>query len=158
MPEEYDKTGLLSLDDLNLPSAEQLKNGVAIVECVQNIPCNPCVDACPVDAISMENINAPPVVDYDKCTGCGQCVGVCPGLAIFVVKVLSEDKALITLPYEFLPEPKKDEKVQLLDRKGGEKGMGIVKRVRKKGKTMVVTVEVERKLAMVVRNIRVLEK
>ncbi|RLF43886.1 MAG: (4Fe-4S)-binding protein, partial [Thermoplasmata archaeon] len=66
---EYEKTGVIALNEIRIPSEEQLKRGVAITECVQEIPCNPCVDACPVDAISMENINSPPFVDYDKCTG-----------------------------------------------------------------------------------------
>ena len=100
----YEKSGILSKNDLILPSKKQLKKGVAILECIQEIPCNPCVDCCPVDAISMKDINAPPIVDYDKCISCGKCVGICPGLAIFVVKV-KNGKALITLPYEFLPVP-----------------------------------------------------
>lgn len=152
---QYEKTGVIGVDDLRLPSAERLASGVAIIECVQEIPCNPCVDVCPVDAISMENINAPPVVDYGKCTGCCQCVGICPGLAIFVVKTIGDGKALVTLPYEFLPEPEKDARVTLLDRKGESVGRGVVKRVRKKGKTFVVTVEVDEKQVMDVRNIRV---
>ncbi|MDH7517236.1 MAG: 4Fe-4S binding protein [Candidatus Thermoplasmatota archaeon] len=150
----YEKTGVLSLSDLRLPSKKQLEKGVAILECVQEIPCNPCVDTCPVNAISMKDINAVPVNDYDKCTGCGKCVGVCPGLAIFVVKI-KDGKALITLPYEFLPVPVVGENVHVLDRTGKKRGFGLVKRVVKNGKTMVVTVEVDEKLGMDVRNIRV---
>lgn len=36
-----------------------------------------CVEACPFDAIHM-NENALPVVDLAKCTGCGKCVIACP--------------------------------------------------------------------------------
>jgi len=154
---EYEKTGVIGLEELRIPSEEQLKRGVAITECVQEIPCNPCVDACPVDAISMENINSPPVVDYDKCTGCAQCAAVCPGLAIFIVK-LEEEKALVTLPYEFLPLPEKGDEVKALDREGKEVGKAIVRRaIKKKDKTCLVTVEVDKELAMVVRNIRVVK-
>ncbi|MFP4460350.1 MAG: RnfABCDGE type electron transport complex subunit B [Candidatus Zixiibacteriota bacterium] len=35
-----------------------------------------CADACPFDAIKMEN--GLPVVDYEKCTACGVCIQVCP--------------------------------------------------------------------------------
>ncbi|RLF47307.1 MAG: (4Fe-4S)-binding protein, partial [Thermoplasmata archaeon] len=141
---EYEKTGVIALNEIRIPSEEQLKRGVAITECVQEIPCNPCVDACPVDAISMENINSPPFVDYDKCTGCAQCAAVCPGLAIFVVK-LEEEKALVTLPYEFLPLLEKGEEVKALDREGKEAGKAIVKRViKKRDRTCLVTVEVDR--------------
>ena len=150
----YEKTGVLSKKDLELPSQRQLEKGVAITECVQEIPCDPCVDSCPVDAISMKDVNAPPIVDYDKCIACGKCVGICPGLAIFVVKIKG-NKALITLPYEFLPVPKVGDIVKALDREGKAVDNAIVKRVVKQGKTMVITVEASKNLAMDIRNIRV---
>jgi len=151
---EYERTGILSTKDLKLPSKKQLEKGVAILECVQEIPCDPCVDSCPVNAISMKDINAPPINDFDKCIGCTKCVGICPGLAIFVVKV-KDGKALITLPYEFLPVPKVGDNVKALDRTGDVRGEALVKKVLKIGKTMVVTVEVDEDLAMDIRNIRV---
>lgn len=151
---EYEKTGVLSIEDLRPPSEEQLKKGVAVIECVQNIPCNPCVDACPVKAISMRNINDIPVIDYDKCTGCGNCVAVCPGLAIFLVKT-KDDTVFISIPYEFLPIPNVGDRVEMLDRRGEKKGKAEVVRVRKAGKTAIVTIKTEKRFAMVVRNIRV---
>jgi len=151
---EYERTGILSAKDLKLPSKRQLEKGVAILECIQEIPCNPCVDSCPVKAISMKDINAPPINDFDKCIGCTKCVGICPGLAIFVVKI-KDGKALITLPYEFLPVPNVGDKVNALDRTGNVKGKALVKKVLKTGKTSVVTIEVDEKLAMDIRNIRV---
>ena len=150
----YEKSGILSKNDLILPSKKQLKKGVAILECIQEIPCNPCVDCCPVDAISMKDINAPPIVDYDKCISCGKCVGICPGLAIFVVKV-KNGKALITLPYEFLPVPQLGDTVEGLNREGKKIDEVIIKRIIKKGKTMIITVEADEKFAMDLRNIRV---
>lgn len=152
--QDYEKTGILSLKDLKIPTKKQLEKGVAILECIQEIPCDPCVESCPVKAISMKDINAPPINDYEKCIGCTKCVGVCPGLAIFVVKI-KDSKALVTMQYEFLPIPKVGDKVQALNRKGDKVGFGIVKRVFRQGKTMVVTVEIEKDLAMDVRNIRV---
>jgi len=150
----YEETGILELDDLlQIPSEEQMQRGVAVAECIQRIPCNPCVDACPVNAITMEDINSPPIIDFDKCTGCTRCVGVCPGLAIFVVKI-SEEKGWVTIPYEFLPVPKEGEIVDVLDRRGEVVGTGKITRVRKQGTTWVVTVEAERDKVMDVRNIR----
>ena len=67
---EYEKTGILSIKDLQVPKEKELEKGVAILECVQEIPCNPCVESCPVHAISMKDINAPPVNDFEKCIGC----------------------------------------------------------------------------------------
>jgi Fe-S-cluster-containing hydrogenase component 2 len=150
----YEITGILSTKDLVLPSKKQLEKGVALLECVQEIPCNPCVDSCSVQAISMKDINAPPIIDYDKCIACKKCVGICPGLAIFVVKV-EDDKALITLQYEFLPVPNVNDKVKALDREGKIVDTATVKKVVKKGRTMVVTIEAKKDFAMDIRNIRV---
>jgi Fe-S-cluster-containing hydrogenase component 2 len=151
---DYEKTGILSMKELQVPSKKQLLKGVAILECVQEIPCNPCVDSCPVHAISMKDINAPPVNNFEKCIGCTKCVGVCPGLAIFVVKI-KDHKAWITLPYEFITVPKVGDRVQALDRSGRSRGKAIVKKIVKQGKTMVVTIEVKSSLAMDIRNIKV---
>ena len=150
----YEKDGILDLKFLKLPSQKQLEKGVAIIECIQKIPCNPCVDSCPTGAISMKDINDLPLIDNDKCIACCKCVGICPGLAIFVVKCI-DDKAFITLPYEFLPEPVVGKKVQALDRAGKIVGNGIVKKVVNKDKTFVVTIEVKKNLLMIVRNIKV---
>ena len=151
---KYEKTGVLSAKDINLPTDAQLKKGVAVIECVQEIPCNPCVAICPVSAISMKSINDLPSIDYNKCTGCRKCVGICPGLAIFVVKLI-DSKALVTLPYEFLPVPKVGDIVTALDREGKTKGPAKVVKVNKSEKTTVISIEVEKALAMDVRNIRV---
>ena len=149
----WETEGIVELADLRLPNEEHLKKGIAIIECVQEIPCNPCVDACPFKAISMEDINALPIVDYEKCIGCGKCIEVCPGLAIFVVKV-SNGKAMIMLPYEFLPLPREGQHVKALDREGKEICDAVVKKV-KKGKTPVITIELPAEHAMEVRNIKV---
>ena len=44
--------------------------------------CETCVEACPVEAITMENEKAK--VDADACTDCGTCVDECPAEAITV--------------------------------------------------------------------------
>jgi Fe-S-cluster-containing hydrogenase component 2 len=83
--------GFLSNDELiklpGFPSKERLDKGpVAIIECAQEIPCNPCVESCPFDAIVISGpITELPRLDASKCTGCGSCIAVCPGQAIFVV-------------------------------------------------------------------------
>lgn len=130
-----------------------MKKGVAIIECVQKIPCDPCVAVCPVNAISMKDINDTPKIDFDKCTGCKRCVGICPGLAIFVVKVV-DDKAFVTLPYEFLPIPKVGDNVTALDREGKPRSTTRVVKVNRSLKTTIVTIEVEKELAMEIRNIK----
>jgi len=149
----YEKTGVLDRSDLKIPTDKQLKKGVAIIECIQEIPCDPCVAICPVESISMKDINDIPKIDYDKCTGCKRCVSICPGLAIFVVKI-KDDKAQVTLPYEFLPIPEVGDIVKALDREGKSRGNAKVIRVNSSSKTTVITIEVEKDLAMEVRNIK----
>ena len=149
----YEKTGVLDLSDLKIPTDKQLKKGVAIIECIQEIPCDPCVAICPVESISMKDINDIPKIDYDKCTGCKRCVSICPGLAIFVVKI-KDDKAQVTLPYEFLPIPKVGDIVKALDREGKSRGNAKVIRVNSSSKTTVITIEADKHLAMEVRNIK----
>ena len=40
----YKSTGIITKEDIAIPSEERLKKGpVVIIECVENIPCNPCV-------------------------------------------------------------------------------------------------------------------
>ncbi|MFP4478902.1 MAG: 4Fe-4S binding protein [Candidatus Izemoplasmatales bacterium] len=90
----------------------------AIIECYDEIPCNPCETVCPFNAITIgEDINAIPQIDFDKCTGCGICVHSCPGLAI-VVAMIKNGKAYFKVPYELLPLPKVDEKWLAVNRKG----------------------------------------
>ncbi len=43
--------------------------------------CGLCVDACPVEAITVDEVA---VVDADACTDCGACVDECPSEAITV--------------------------------------------------------------------------
>jgi ferredoxin len=46
------------------------------------IACKLCEKACPVDAIHV--IDNLAVIDYNKCTSCGECVTVCPTKAILI--------------------------------------------------------------------------
>ncbi len=149
----YEETGIVDISNLKIPTDEQLHKGVAITECLQPIPCNPCKEVCPTNAIKMDNINDPPDIDYDRCIGCALCVEVCPGLAMFVVRI-RENKAMISLPYEMLPIPERGQAVKALDREGKIVGDAVVKAI-KRGRTNVVTVEVDKNLAMIVRNIKV---
>ncbi|MEM1513565.1 MAG: 4Fe-4S binding protein [Candidatus Thermoplasmatota archaeon] len=153
---KWEKEGYLELSDLKLPSEEQLKRGVAIIECIQSIPCNPCVDSCPKKAISMKDINALPEIDYEKCIGCGKCIEVCPGLAIFLVKI-EGNEALVSMPYEFIPLPEKGSIVKALDRKGNEICNAKVEKI-KKGRTNVITIRLPAKYAMEARNIRIIQE
>jgi len=55
-----------------------------VIECVQDIPCNPCERARPKGTIFVGNpINNLPVFFADKCDGCRRSIPLCPGQAIF---------------------------------------------------------------------------
>ncbi len=140
--------------------ARFMKGAVAIAECFQKIPCNPCTKACVKKAIHIEpDINETPKVDFDVCNGCGACMLRCPGLAIFVVdKTYSETEAIVKLPFEFLPLPKKGQFALGLNRSGEELGWFEVTQVISggaKNKTNIISLAVPKELAMEVRAIKV---
>ncbi|MDD5530501.1 MAG: 4Fe-4S binding protein [bacterium] len=155
-------TGIATEKELNsiLPSESRIeKCPFVILECFEQIPCNPCMDACPKGAIKIEdNINNLPKVDFDKCNGCGICVSSCPGLAIFVVqKNYSETSGTVMIPYEFTPIPQVGEIVDGLSREGYKICDAKVLRVlytKKQDRTAVITIEVPKDLIMEVRNIK----
>ncbi|MFW6040903.1 MAG: 4Fe-4S dicluster domain-containing protein [Thermoplasmatota archaeon] len=153
----YKCNGVITKDDIVPPSEERMKEGpVVIIECVENIPCDPCVAACSKDAISMDEITDTPLVDFEECIGCALCVTECPGLAIFVVDCsYSEDKCKVTVPYEYLPVPEKGDKVIALDKWGEEVQEAKVTNVRHSGKTYAITMEIDKKYVWEVRGLEV---
>ncbi len=159
-----ERTGIPTDDDLEevSPDKERLAKGaVVIIECFQKIPCDPCAISCKLGAIKpFKDINDLPIVDFDKCTGCGICISSCPGLAIFVIDMnYSDEKSLIKLPHEMLPLPEKGEDVYALDRAGSILGKVKVVRVLKiKNKTNIISLEVPKSMAMKVRSIKVENK
>lgn len=108
------------------------KGRVAVIECVQEIPCNPCEGACPFGAITVgDRITNLPHLDEDKCTGCGTCVAMCPGQAIFMVNGnYSDTEAEVSFPFEYLPAPKKGDVVDAVNRGGQIVCKGTVTAVR----------------------------
>jgi len=154
--------GIPTKEDLSSvsPSEARMAEGpVVIVECFQEIPCDPCVEACKQNAITMPgDVNGLPVVDTGKCNGCGLCITRCPGLAIFVIdKSYSEDLALVMLPFEYVPVPEPGQYAAGLDRSGKELGRFKVVKVTSGGKknmTRIVSLAVPQNLAMEVRNIQ----
>lgn len=131
-----------------LPSEERRQKGpYVMIECFQRIPCNPCYTACNFGAVKKFNdINDLPEVDYEKCTGCGLCQVVCPGLAIFVIdETYSETQSLIKIPYEYLPVPKAGDSIRGYDRDGNYLDDVEVKKVQKfKNSTYLISVVVDK--------------
>lgn len=104
-----------------------------VIECTQNIPCNPCQDACPKGCICIgKNITSLPVVSTEhKCIGCGMCVASCSGQTIFLVEENVEPGyGEVTMPYEFLPLPEVGDKGIALGRDGKQVCEAEVTKVR----------------------------
>lgn len=158
-----DKTGVPNAEELErvFPSKERLlKGAVAVIECFQNIPCDPCYSACKRGAIEkFKDINDLPKIDTSKCNGCGLCISKCPGLAIMVVDITySENEALIKIPYEFFPLPREGQIVKGVDREGNYiADVKVTKVLNTKvlDKTPIISVLVPRDLIKVIRNIQI---
>ncbi|WP_027185082.1 FAD-dependent oxidoreductase [Desulfovibrio inopinatus] len=131
-----------------------------VIECTQNIPCNPCQDACKKHCITIgEKITALPAIDENHpCTGCGMCVASCSGQAIFLVDESMEDgSATVTVPYEFLPLPAPGTHGKGLDRSGSpvcDAEIVDVKSIKAFDHTHLVTMRVPADMAMTARFFR----
>lgn len=130
------------------PSEERMKKGaVAVAECIQQIPCNPCEAACKKGAIQLGSpITNLPIIAMETCNGCGLCVAQCPGLAIFVMdKSYSDTEGTVAFPNEYLPLPEVGQTVKAVNRSGKEIcDARVVKVLNPKSfdRTPVVTIEV----------------
>jgi len=141
------------------PSQERLQQGpVVVIECPQEIPCNPCEEACPYQAITVgDPITNCPQLHEEKCIGCGLCISRCPGLAIFLVDMTySNELAAVTFPHEYLPLPEVGQKVTTVNRAGEPACEGEVAKVvnaKANDRTPVITVTVPREHAPTVRGL-----
>ncbi|MGM0688195.1 MAG: 2Fe-2S iron-sulfur cluster-binding protein [Bacillota bacterium] len=101
-----------------------------LIRCVQEIPCNPCIEACPQKCITMTDSILDLPTFNEQCIGCGNCVLACPGLAINLVLNdydPNQEKALLMLPYEFnLEKIPFDQEVSTTDLNGEMVGKGKV--------------------------------
>ena len=124
--DEAKTNGVLSEDLLAktpgfpIETLKKAKGPVVMIECAQEIPCNPCETVCPSGAITVgEPITNLPIVDAEKCSGCGMCIAICPGLAVFLADMNQrEGCGSVSFPYEYLPVPKEGDVVKALDREG----------------------------------------
>ncbi|MDR0818383.1 MAG: FAD-dependent oxidoreductase, partial [Oscillospiraceae bacterium] len=148
------KRGYLADDEVTKYPGVKIKSGVhPVIECTQNIPCNPCRDACPKNCIKVSGsiVALPELDDSAECIGCGQCIAACSGQSIFLVNEdIGGGLAAVTIPYEFLPLPEKGDAGIALDRSGAELGAAAVTDVRNAkafDRTALLTFTVPRELA-----------
>ena len=150
--------GYLADEELDsYPGVTHMAGVHPVIECTQNIPCNPCQDACKKGCISIgEHITSLPIVVEDShCIDCGMCVASCPGQSIFLVNEdCGDGSATVTLPYEFYPLPQVGDCGRALSRSGEPVCDAQVVRVRSVkafDKTALVTMSVPKEFAMAAR-------
>lgn len=113
------------LDEPRKPSAERMQEkGFVVAECLYGFACNPCTFSCPQGAISKPTTSSVPIIDYDKCIGCMQCISHCPGLALFGY---NPAKNWLFLPIEYKADEQSE--VFLVDNNGKKIGEGIIEKI-----------------------------
>ena len=122
-----------------------------LIRCAQEIPCNPCIDACPKKGIEKEKgaLTGLPFFKGDICSGCNKCVLICPGLAIILVDETYDNeckKALLRIPFEFAEgKVTIDSKVVTVDMEGKRVGLGKIikiKNAKSQDRCSILSVEV----------------
>jgi glycine/D-amino acid oxidase-like deaminating enzyme/thioredoxin reductase/Fe-S-cluster-containing hydrogenase component 2/bacterioferritin-associated ferredoxin len=129
------------IDEPFKPNEDRIKlRAFPRLECLYGFACNPCQFNCKYGAITKTSTSSVPMIDYEKCIGCMDCVSHCPGLAIFGYNVT---KKQVFLPFEY--EIKDNEKEAILvDNNGKEVARGeIIRTKTNERKTSVATIEVK---------------
>ncbi|HQE95679.1 MAG TPA: FAD-dependent oxidoreductase, partial [Candidatus Marinimicrobia bacterium] len=131
-----------------------------IIRCTEEIPCNPCTAVCPVNAIQLRG-DRHDLMDLPfyqgGCTGCMQCVLICPGLAITLARKIDEQSGEVVLPHEYLPTFKVGDRLALTGVSGEFLESGEILKIRyfKKHKTHLIHIKTTLKNAPLVAGIRV---
>lgn len=63
------------------------------------IGCRFCYDACPYDALELDDSTRPHVID-DRCNGCGACESVCVSLQNASISAGATERAIVVKPFE----------------------------------------------------------
>lgn len=170
IPEEWEATQqiLRSKPGAVIPFQPEIQNSRAfpVIRCVEEIPCNPCVDACGKCSITIlgGSIMGQPVFS-GECTGCLKCVDACPALAITLVRPgydAEKGTSLVVVPFE-LPtgELKAGGVVNTVDMEGHPLGEGRIVSIKNSPidkKRLLVSLEVPEAEACLAAGFAVLEK
>ncbi|GAI88544.1 unnamed protein product, partial [marine sediment metagenome] len=136
-----------------------------VIHCAQEIPCNPCTEACILQSIEIkeDSMMGRPLFD-GECLGCARCVAICPGLAITLVdKTYDKTKktARITIPLE-MPEGtiKTGQKITTTGIEGENIGKGTIIAIKKakwQNKRQLLSLEVPFKDADKIAGIQIIK-
>jgi NADPH-dependent 2,4-dienoyl-CoA reductase/sulfur reductase-like enzyme/ferredoxin len=136
-----------------------------VIRCVQEIPCDPCTEACVLGSIGITDrtMKGRPSFEGD-CLGCMNCVAVCPGLAISLVDRRYDPSgvtALAVIPWE-LPDGtvRPGEEVTTVDMDGAVLGQGNILAIKAPpgmDRRWMISIEVPSEDAHLVAGIRIFE-
>lgn len=131
-------TGVPSKEELEncpgVPGEARMRRGrVACIECVQQIPCNPCEGACKCGAITVgEQITNLPCLDEEKCTGLRPVRGKLPRPCHHHPRqIVFAGRSDHRFPFEYLPLPVEGDIVDAVSRGGETVCKGRILRVTK---------------------------
>ena len=121
-----------------------------VIRCVEEIPCNPCVDSCSMCSIVIPGDPIMGLPEFTgECSGCLKCVAACPALAITLVRSDAGEKdgtSIVIVPYELEPGGLEESmEVRTVDFDGNVIGLGTVVKMRKAPgdeKRLLVSIEV----------------
>jgi len=142
-----------------VPNIEQ--GVIPILNCVQEIPCNPCAHICPFGFIK---IKGDPIIGLPyfegKCTGCGLCLTICPGLAITLVDYRKDKEfPIVSIPYEVQNHKVVvGDKVKVVDMEGNYLDtleVVSVQQTKRTRKTQIIKVKSTREIAKQIAGIRI---
>lgn len=122
-----------------MPDETRMDKPFVLIDCLYGFACNPCAFACRFGAITKSSTSTVPEIDFEKCTGCMDCVYQCPGLAIFGYNL---KRGIYFLPVEF--DMEEGEEVYLVDNDANILGEGVIQKVlRKENLTHIVRVKAD---------------